>query len=204
MRLSVRVIARNKAMLSARKRLGWSQGELARRACVVIQVVAGLEALDFSFPKDRDRLERDVLRVAVTLGLGSDEVMPSELAGVSARLDREADGEVPVPKLMSWVEQKDRLEGKAARWCLEARGVEAPEIAVSRSETDDGIVRALDLLPGRKGKIVRMFYGIGETPIGIVEIARCLGVSRARIRQQLSSAMWSLKGALSGRREALL
>lgn len=60
------------------------------------------------------------------------------------------------------------------------------------------VERALDNLPEREGKILRMFFGINSPELGLEEIGERMGLSRERVRQIKEKGLSLLRNAQLG------
>ncbi len=73
------------------------------------------------------------------------------------------------------------------------RGTE--EALLQRSRLDD-IERAMSILPEREARILRLYYGVGQTrPLTLEEIGQGMGLTRERIRQLKERALRRLREA---------
>ncbi len=78
---------------------------------------------------------------------------------------------------------------------------ERPDLIDFAAWEQDGLMKRIDDLPEREGKILRLRYGLGdvESPMTLREIAAELGLSRERVRQLEHAAVKRLRREMEGR-----
>lgn len=180
MKIRATVKLRNDAMISARERLGLSQREVAEKANVQVRHVCMLECLDFS-EITRERAEDVCVKIAVVLGIDTDEVVSFELL----------DKKYKVPKMVSIKEiDTDRLLS------MQSDG----EIKALTNEVKTAMYEAVETLNTRYKKFIKL--KMAEPNLSEEQLARRLGIHPVRIRSLAVMAREQLKKRLMNNRKS--
>lgn len=180
MRARATIRFHNAAIIDARKALGLTVEQLAKKAGVAVQYVYILQR--FGMPKT---LTPPIIRLASILGLPIDDVWREDVAaaGPPVKITRDF--------------QLDRLLAMKERAVLPS-GEQAAESA----ETADVLKASLDELTFRQREILKRRFGLdGGTPMSLEDTAKALLVTKERVRQIEARA---LKRLATGARGAKL
>ena len=180
MDIGVKVIPFNQVMRDARRDLGLTQKELARRTGIHPSVIGGIERL--CYPVN----EVQATQIALELGVHVDDLFPAEARNFRHVKSRSIEFTMQVVSLDE-VEEPVGLPDPAGEYELEERR------AIVRSELDKlpfRLKRALELRYGFKDGHERTWEQVGEA----------LGVTRERARQLIAEAVKSLQHPVHARR----
>lgn len=145
MRLRATARIRNDYMISARKKQGLSQKDLAKKAGVQLQDVFAFEKLDYSRTKDPDLLEDKAIKIAIALSIPVEQVLPLEMAGKKLQTDLQSIKEVPLGNLLE--DPKTLL-------------LPAPESTELAPETLIQLSKAMEKLTFRERIIILAHFGL--------------------------------------------
>lgn len=173
---------RNDAMIRARKKLGWSQADLAREAGISTQVVCALESFDFS-TKERPFQAQ---KVADALCIPVWNILPKSLHGTRIESTRVSVGEVDDRRL---------IEAMGSRALLPA----ADSGLIQRESTEE-LHKHTKRLSARVRQVLEMRYGLdGNGPRTLEEIGLATQRSRERVRQILNKGEAQLRDLFEGK-----
>ena len=96
MRIRGKLTVRNDAMIKARKAEGLNQRDAADKCGVSHWIFMCIERLDYTSLSAEDA----VVSIATGLGIQTDEVMPTELAGRNCGMDKQSVSEIPTLRLL--------------------------------------------------------------------------------------------------------
>ena len=191
MRVQAEIRLRHADVVQTRKARGWSQRELAQQAGVPMNHIQDLEKMQFK----RARVRASALKVAATLGLNSDAVLPPDMEEdivSTIKMTRDVD-------TTALIDYSDRLN---SRLLLPGPDAEAIDHAALQEELE----RVMATLTFREREIIRLRYGMSDAGVcTLEEVARRFHVTRERARSIEAKALRKLQHpARSKRLEAFL
>jgi RNA polymerase sigma factor (sigma-70 family) len=179
MKLRSKLVLRNAAMLDARERLGWSQGETARAAGCSMVAVSAFERLDF-----RHVGRRVAEKIARVLALPIEAVRPPWAETLRQVPTLTATADVDPAALLAIAERH------AGRMVLPS-----PEDLAVLGELQTRLREALMTLPERARLCVllRDFHGLSE-----IEVGRALEIAPSTVGNHRAFALRTLRERLTG------
>jgi RNA polymerase sigma factor (sigma-70 family) len=187
MRLRATTFIRNDAMIEARKKMGWSQKELASVCGVSFHLIQRLESLNFPTRYD----EVDIGIIADFLNLEIEAIYPIEMQGWRGHTTFLQTLEVSTEKLIDFAERQ------ASRFILPSPA----EIAEKRDFQKyhiDILKKAMKCLSFRERKILDLRYGLEDGHCyTLAEVGRIFKVTQERIREVEAKAIRRLENMLS-------
>jgi len=182
MSLTIRATTRlrNDAMICARERKGWSQGDLASLVGCSISLIAQLEALHYTH-RDAPEMAREI---SFVLNLPIGAVIPEELVGQS------------LPSTMVHVRtvSSERLLAAVERQTKRLTDGGDPVEALETEERDLALHEALGGLGSTEREVIELRYGLGGgRPYTLGEVGHRLSISPARVGQVEGRAIRKLQ-----------
>lgn len=188
MRIRATTRLRNDHMIAARKRLGWSQADLAGNAIVSITWVQQFEALQYH--RDAVRRNEAALAIADVLGIPVEQVAPEALAGKI------------LPSTLTVVRNVDSEALLAAVGARETRlALPAPGARLEWQEAAEAIKAAMKTLSFREREVLNLRFGLNDGECyNLNEVGRIFKVTPQRVRQVEAKAIRKLQNPVRSNR----
>lgn len=173
MRIRGKVSIRNYDLISARKKLGLSQGKLAQKTGMPISVVIELECLNYRGKKKLDY----AIALSTFLKLDLQKIMPDDLVGVELKSTNQQ------VKEMSSVQISEMFNSEIVKISQERNILPSPENELMNEELREKIEKCLNELPERRKQVLIYRYGLcGERIHTLDEVGEKFGVGGQRAR----------------------
>ena len=178
MRIRATLHLKNDAMISARRKLGYSQADVAKLAGVSPAFYGSLECL--KYPKNRTQFIKDaVSEIADILNLDEEQVFPVGVEGIK-------------------IETVIRVTDVTANSLRDFRGrqkrlVSNVEEEMYGEDIKVLILKSFEHLTFREKEILRLKYGLNCKEHSYSQIAQLFGVAHASIQQNHDKAIRKLK-----------
>ena len=175
MKIRATMNLRNNAMIEARKRLGFSQMDVAALTGISVSFISTLERLQF--PKNY--WEARILLIADTLEIKPDEVMPKDLVGQTIKNNYFNIVDISSKNLILYCEARQK---RAL--------IMAPDELLEKVDEIKNLNECIEDLPIREKQIIKLKFGLdGESPHTLEETGRLFKVTKERVRQVEAKAI---------------
>lgn len=176
----VQVRVRNNLLMERRERAGITRRQLADMAGVSLTLISAYENIrNLPISRDGGAWKPTAIAVATALGVLPETIWTDDIMAVREPV---AERILPASRLALYsVDEEERL------------ALPSPEDSASSEEIAVRVQRAVDRLPVRVAKVIRMRMN----DMTLEEVADAIGVSRERARQIDAKGMRLLRNALS-------
>ena len=182
MRVRAKLTIRNATLIEARKKLGLSQKETAKRAKISPDFLYKLEK--FSYQKNCLPDDDRIMRLCLVLGVEPEEVLPEALVGRTLQ------------DIFMATEKMSSETLLAVTDCFNSRMLlPSPEDEAEKNEQIALIKQYMKSLSYREQEIIKLLFGLGDdgNEYTLEETARIFRTTRERVRQVEAKAIRKLQ-----------